>query len=138
MVTFKNNLALEKVPDLKKKFYSMINKYQDMFTKTSVMWATQPETHLNTRCKACKQRVRHLAPPLRKNLRLQLEDWIRDSVIELSKSPWTSPLVPGGREPPEAMSLHYADTSLPDLLGRTSLSYAVMSKRNTSKCACII
>ena len=29
-----------------------------------------------------------------------------------------------GREPPDAMSLHYADTSLPDLLGRSSLNYA--------------
>ena len=30
----------------------------------------------------------------------------------------------GGREPPDAMSLRYADTSLPDLLGRLSLHYA--------------
>ena len=29
-----------------------------------------------------------------------------------------------GREPPDAMSLRYADTSLPDLLGRPSLHYA--------------
>ena len=29
-----------------------------------------------------------------------------------------------GREPPDAMSLHYADRSLPDLLGRSSLNYA--------------
>ena len=42
-----------------------------------------------------------------------------------------------GREPPDAMSLRYADTSLPELLGRPSLSYAVMSMRITSKCACI-
>ena len=40
-----------------------------------------------------------------------------------------------GREPQDAMSLRYADTSLPDSLG---LSYAVMSMRNISKCACVI
>ena len=43
-----------------------------------------------------------------------------------------------GREPPDAMSPRYADTSLPDLLGRPNLRYAVMSMRNTSKCACVI
>ena len=31
----------------------------------------------------------------------------------------------GRGEPPEAMSLRYADTSLPDLLGRPSLRYTV-------------
>ena len=43
-----------------------------------------------------------------------------------------------GREPPDTMSLRYADMSLPDLLGRPSLCYAVMSMRNKSKCACVI
>ena len=43
-----------------------------------------------------------------------------------------------GREPPDAISLRYADTSLPDLLGRLSLRYAVMSMRNTSKRGCVI
>ena len=43
-----------------------------------------------------------------------------------------------GREPPDAMSLRYADTSLPDFLDRPSLSYAAMSMRNTSKCNCVI
>ena len=37
---------------------------------------------------------------------------------------WKVCHVEGGREPPDAMSLHYADTSLPDLLGRSSLNYA--------------
>jgi len=43
-----------------------------------------------------------------------------------------------GREPPDAMSLRYADTSLPELLGRPSLRFAEMSMCNTSKCACVI
>ena len=38
-----------------------------------------------------------------------------------------------GREPLDAMSLRYANTSLTDLLGRLSLSYAAMGMRNTSK-----
>ena len=46
----------------------------------------------------------------------------------------------GGRREgtPDAMSLRYADTSLPELLGRPSLRFAEMSMRNTSKCACVI
>ena len=47
-------------------------------------------------------------------------------------------IVQRGREPPYAMSLRYADMSLPDLLGRLNLRYAEMSMRNTSKCACVI
>ena len=43
-----------------------------------------------------------------------------------------------GREPQDTMSLRYADMSLPDLLGRPSLCYAVMSMRNNSKCARVI
>ena len=43
-----------------------------------------------------------------------------------------------GKEPPDAMSLHYADTSLPDFFGRSSLRYAVMSMCNTSKCTWVI
>ena len=46
--------------------------------------------------------------------------------------------VGGGRETKDAMSLRYVDTSLPDLLGRPSLSHAVMSMRNIAKCACVI
>ena len=35
------------------------------------------------------------------------------------------------REPPVATTLRYADTSLPYLLGRPSLNYAVMTMCNT-------
>ena len=40
-----------------------------------------------------------------------------------------------GREPQDGLSLHYADMSLSDLLGRPSLRYAVIS---TLKCAYVI
>jgi len=44
--------------------------------------------------KPIRQTVRPLHPPLRKNLLLQLEDWIKDQVIEPSNSPWASSLIP--------------------------------------------
>ena len=40
------------------------------------------------------QRVRPLPPPLKANLRDQLDKWLKDEVIEPSNSPWSSPLVP--------------------------------------------
>ena len=51
---------------------------------------------------------------------------------------YSGPDVPRGREPQDAMSLRYADTSLPELLGRPSLRFAEMSMRNTSKCTSVI
>ena len=33
-------------------------------------------------------------PPLKANLKVQLDDWLRDCVIEPADSPWASPLVP--------------------------------------------
>ena len=39
------------------------------------------------------------------------------------------------REPPDSMSLRYADMSLADLLGRSRLRYAEKSLGITSKCA---
>ena len=47
-------------------------------------------------------------------------------------------LIQRGRVPPDAKEPPDADKCLPDLLGRPSLSYALMSIRNTPKCACVI
>ena len=41
-----------------------------------------------------KQKVRPLPPPLKKDLKGQLDEWLRDCVIEPADSPWASPLVP--------------------------------------------
>ena len=42
-----NNEVLEKIPELKKKLYSMIHKYQDVFTNDQcLMKVTRPGTHL--------------------------------------------------------------------------------------------
>ena len=39
-------------------------------------------------------RVCPLPPPLKENLKFQLEDWLGHAVIEPANSPWASPLVP--------------------------------------------
>ena len=41
-----------------------------------------------------KQKVGPLPPPLKKDLKGQLDEWLRDCVIEPAESPWASPLVP--------------------------------------------
>ena len=49
---------------------------------------------LNENSKPVKQKVRPLPPPLKKDLKGQLDEWLRDCVIEPADSPWASPLVP--------------------------------------------
>ena len=93
-----NNEVLDKIPELKDKLYSMIHEYQDVFTNDqchvgNTTWDTF-KIDLIPNAQPVPQRVRPLAPPLRENLRLQLQDWIKDKVIESSNSPWASPLVP--------------------------------------------
>ena len=93
----KNNEVLDEVPELKKRLYSMINEYQDVFTNDqchvgNTSWDTF-KIDLIPNAQPVRQRVQPLAPPLRENLRLQLQDWIKDEVIESSNSPWASPLV---------------------------------------------
>ena len=55
-----------------------------------------------------------------KVLYLSKEDW--DDLIILAKN-----CIVWGREPPNAMSLRYADTSLPNFLSRPGLHYAVQA-----------
>ena len=93
-----NNEVLDEVPELKKKLYSILHEYQDVFTNDqchvgNTSWDTF-KIDLIPNAQPVRQRVRPLAPPLRENLRLQLQDWIKDEVIESSNSPWASPLVP--------------------------------------------
>ena len=47
---------------------------------------------LNLDAQPVKQRVRPL--PLKANLKVQLDEWLRDCVIEPADSLWASPLVP--------------------------------------------
>jgi len=79
-----NNAVLGNVSELKK-FYSMINVYQDNTT-----WDTF-NIELLPGEKLVKQKVRPLAPLHDKILRFQSEDWIRDQVIEPSNSTRASP-----------------------------------------------
>ena len=89
-----NNAVLGNVSELKK-FYSMVNMYQDVFTNDhchadNTTWDTF-NIELLLGEKLVKQKVRPSAPLHDKILRFQSEDWIRDQVIEPSNSTRASP-----------------------------------------------
>ena len=76
----------------------MLNTHQNVFTsdKCSVGKTSWEEfkIELVPGARPVNQRVRPLPPPLKENLREQLDKWLKDEVIEQSNSPWSSPLVP--------------------------------------------
>ena len=60
----------------------MIHEYQDVFTNDqchvgNTTWETF-KIELLPDAKPVRQRVHPLAPPIRENLWLQLQDWIKD------------------------------------------------------------
>ena len=55
--------------------------------------------NLNLIAQPGKQRVCPVPPPpVKANLKGQLDDWLQDFVIEPANSPWASPLVPGKKK----------------------------------------
>ena len=91
------NTLLKKHPKVKQRLKEMLWKYRDVFgTSTDV-----GETHLVT-CKLqlkegtipVRQKERVLNPALEEDLYQQIQKWLKLKVIEPSRSPWSSPLVP--------------------------------------------
>ena len=76
--------------------FLLINEYHDVFTSDqckvgNTSWV-KFKIELNPPNLLSKKLV--LYPPLKVNLKFQLDDWLCDSVIALAKSPWASRLVP--------------------------------------------
>ena len=92
------NPILAQDPQLKARVKQMIQDYKDVFTtsKERVGKTTWIEFSIELRpdAKPVKHRVRPLAPQMTSDLRVQLDEWLEDQVIETSVSPWASPLVP--------------------------------------------
>ena len=91
------NTLLKKHPKIKQKLKEMLWEYRDVFgTSTDV-----GETHLVT-CnlqlkegtEPVRQKERVLNPALEEDLYKQIQKWLELKVIEPSRSPWSSPLVP--------------------------------------------
>ena len=78
----------------------MVTKYQDIFVTENrkVGKVTQKEFELKLKlkegAKPVAQNLRPMHPKVREALKKQVEDWAKERVIERSKSPWSSPLVP--------------------------------------------
>lgn len=94
----KENEILSKNPNISKLLYSTLADHQDVCSSEDckvgkTFWDTF-KTELVPHAQPVHQRIRPLAPPLKENLKLQLEQWLKDEVIEPSNSPWSSLLVP--------------------------------------------
>ena len=93
----KNPKAMAKVKALIKKYYKVFGEPSLGRTigRTDLM---EFEIELTPDARPVKQRCRPLNPDQQKSLRKQLDEWIENDVIEPSKSPWSSPLVPAWKK----------------------------------------
>ena len=96
-------LRLDKNPIIKpgsaseKSLKRVINENLEVFTPTDRIGSTdlvECEITLKENIKPIRQRLRPMNPKDEENVKQQLDSWIQDGVIEPSKSPWASPMVP--------------------------------------------
>ena len=92
------NPLLQQHPEIYSKLRQLIYRYRDIFSSES-------QTHGETDLVECdlkikegqepiRQRVRPLNPIMEENLKKQLDQWAKEGIVQKSKSPWASPLVP--------------------------------------------
>ena len=78
---------LQDHPKIKKDLQALLWEYQDIFSQSTPL-ELKPGTH------PISQRFRDLNPELEQKLQDQIQMWLEEGLIEASKSPWSSPLVP--------------------------------------------
>ncbi|MCP4993462.1 MAG: DDE-type integrase/transposase/recombinase [Gammaproteobacteria bacterium] len=90
------NKLLKEHPQVYKKLKALLWQYRDIFSNTTPGCTDQVELDLELvpGTQPIRQRFRDLNPDLEKKLQDQINTWLEEGVIEPSKSPWSSPLVP--------------------------------------------
>ena len=91
------NQLLRKHPKVKQKLKELIIKYQDVFGGAKEVGKTdlvECELTLKPGSKPVSQKFRPINPALEADLKKQVDRWLELKVIQPSKSPWSSPLVP--------------------------------------------
>ncbi|MCP4118966.1 MAG: hypothetical protein GY737_26925, partial [Desulfobacteraceae bacterium] len=90
------NELLKDHPQVYKKLKTLLWQYQDIFSNTTPGCTDQVELDLELKpgTQPIRQQFRDLNPDLEKKLQDQINTWLEEGVIEPSKSPWSSPLVP--------------------------------------------
>ena len=91
------NSLLKDHPSIKKKLKSLIYKYRNVFSQDESVGHTnlvQCEVRLKEGTKPVRQKDRPMNPKLEESLKIQVDKWIQQKIVEPSQSPWSSPLVP--------------------------------------------
>ena len=81
--------------DYVKQLYELFDEYQDVFMEEHCKVGNTLRVP-GTRGKTNHKESAPPSPPphFKENLKKQVDDWVRDCVIEPFNSPWASPLVP--------------------------------------------
>ena len=90
------NKLLQAHPQIRKDLQALLFEYQDIFSQSTPGCTDQVELDLEFKSgtQPISQRFRDLNPELEQKLQDQIQTWLEEGVIEASKSPWSSPLVP--------------------------------------------
>ncbi|MCP3663549.1 MAG: hypothetical protein GY696_13835, partial [Gammaproteobacteria bacterium] len=90
------NELLKKHPQTRKDLEQLVWEYQDIFSQDTPGCTDKVELDLELKfgTQPISQRFRDLNPELEQKLQDQINKWLEEGVIEASKSPWSSPLVP--------------------------------------------
>ena len=90
------NELLKKHPQTRKDLDQLLWEYQDIFSQDTPGCTDKVELDLELQpgTQPISQRFRDLNPELEQKLQDQISQWLDEGVIEASKSPWSSPLVP--------------------------------------------
>ena len=86
-------------PGCREQVEKLITEYHDIFTTETRKVGMVPNKYCTTiKLKPgtvpIKQKLRPMHPQQQAELKIQLDEWLKEGVIRPSKSPWASPLVP--------------------------------------------
>ena len=90
------NELLREHPEVKRQVKSLVYFYRDIFDKgkSGKTDLVKMKLKLKPGAEPVGQKYRDLNPALLADLQKQLADWQDNDLIEVSSSPWASPLVP--------------------------------------------
>ena len=94
-----NNELLKKHPKVKKRLKQILYKHQGVFSnstngKMGLTKLEEVELKLKPNVQPIRQKNRVFNPRLEADLKEQLDSWLKEGLVQPSRSPWSSPLVP--------------------------------------------
>ena len=92
------SVLLRKNPQIKKKLVAELHRLRRVFADeeqpVGLTDLVEADIKLKRGARPVRQKDRPINPHLEADLNRQLTSWLKDGIVEPSKSPWSSPLVP--------------------------------------------